>query len=134
MLQGGLVTIAGTQLSYRLYGNSLRLFPAPTAVTSLAYEYVSNYWVLATGGTAPTKASFTLDTDTCTFPDDLMRAGLKYYFLKAKKLDFGVEEDAFYKIRAARQAQDVPETVKSLSRTYGSEVFSPNVAEGNWDL
>ena len=134
MLQGGVVTIAGTQLSYRLYGNALRLFPAPTAVASLAYEYVSNNWVLLSGGTAPTKASFTLDTDTYTFPDDLMRAGLKYYFLKAKKLDFGVEEEAFNKIKAARQAQDVPESTKSLSRTYGDEVFSPNIPEGNWNL
>jgi hypothetical protein len=32
------------------------------------------------------KSAFTLDTDTSIFPDDLMMAGLKFYFLKAKNL------------------------------------------------
>src|SRR2546430_9519036 len=89
-IQGSGIAIAPRN-RFRIYNNNLRLVPAPTTATNMSFEYVSNYWVIATGGTAATKATFTVDTDTCIYPDDLMMAGLKYYFLKAKKLDFGPE-------------------------------------------
>jgi hypothetical protein len=44
--------------------------------------------VLATSPTtAPTKQSFTVDTDTCIFPDAMMRALIKLKYLEAKGLD-----------------------------------------------
>lgn len=117
---------------FRVQGNQLLLYPEPTAVEDLAYEYVSNLWVIATGGTAPTKAAFTADNDTCIFPDDLMLAGLKYYFLKAKKLDFGVEEEDYRNILATRKAQDIPAETLSFSRTYVT--LNPSLDEGSWDV
>ncbi len=117
---------------FRIQSNQLVLYPTPTAVESLAYEYVSNLWVLATGGTSPTKAAFSVDSDTCVFPDDLMKAGLKFYFLRAKKLDFGVEEETYNKILSARKAQDVPAETLSFSRSYAT--MNPSINEGSWDI
>lgn len=133
-LQGGSISTAfGAR--YRLYGNKLRIFTALTAATTLAYEYVSNLWVLASGGTAPTKSAFSIDSDTCVFPDDLMLAGLKYYFLRAKKLDYGIEMAEFENIKSTRKGQDVPASKKSLAPTYASDILgSEAIPDGSWSL
>ncbi len=99
----------------------------------MSFEYVSSYWVLASGGTSATKATFTIDSDTCIFPDDLMMAGLKMYFLKAKKFDFGAELAEFARALSNAKAQDVPAPVRSLSPypmpyLLGTE----NIPDGNW--
>ena len=89
-LQGGIISI-GPRERYRIYNNKFRIFQALTTVYNFAFEYVSNYWVCATGSDQGSKSAYTADTDTSIFPDDLMLAGLKFYFLKAKKLDYSIE-------------------------------------------
>ncbi len=134
LLQGSVIA-TGPRERYRIYGNKLRFFPAPTAVLNIAYEYVSNFAVIANSDSTPSKAAFTVDNDTCVFPDDLMLAGLKYYFLKAKKLDFGIEMADYAEILATRKGQDQPDRVASLAPMRQSELIGPmNVQEGNWDL
>ncbi len=131
-LQGGLISV-GPRERYRIYGGKLRIFPAVTTVYNLAFEYVSNFWVVATGGTVGTKSAFTVDSDTYLYPDDLMFAGLKYYFLKAKKLDFGIELADFNDILSARKAQDVPIASQSLAPVELTPLISPwSIPEGNW--
>lgn len=131
-LQGGVISI-GPRERYRIYQNKLRVFAALTTVYTFAFEYVSNYWVVATGGTAATKAAFTVDTDTCVFPDDLMVAGLKYMWLKAKKLDFGIELAEFTRALSYCKAQDQPVPSMSLAPFPVPELIGPySVADGNW--
>lgn len=131
-LQGGVISI-GPRERYRIYNNNLRIFAALTTVYNFAFEYVSNFWVIASGGTAGTKATATADTDTFVFQDDLMLAGLKFYFLKAKKLDFGVEMTDYYDILATRQSQDVPIPSQSLAPIQLPELVGPwSVQDGNW--
>jgi hypothetical protein len=133
-LQGGIIS-TGPRERFRIYGNKLRLWPAPTEVQNIAYEYVSKYAVIASGGTQGTKETFTVDTDTCIFPDDLMLAGVKYYFLKAKKLDFGIEMKEYAEILATRKGQDIPSSVESLSPSRAPELMTPAaIPEGTWDL
>ena len=128
-VQGGLITRL-TSSQYRLYNNALRIFPAPATIVSLGYEYVSNYWVLA--GSTP-KAAFTIDSDTCVFPDDLMLAGIKYYFLKAKRLDYSAELAEFSEKLSLCKSQDQPAMVQSLARTYSDNLVG-NIPDGNWTL
>jgi len=133
-LQGGVIS-TGPHERFRIYGNKLRLWPAPTSVLNMAFEYISKYAVVATGGTAPTKETFTVDTDTCVFPDDLMLAGVKYYFLKAKKFDFGIEKQDFDRILSTRKSQDTPSTVQSLAPSRVSGLITPaSIPEGNWAI
>lgn len=131
-LQGGIVMSLWPD-QYRLIGNKLRLHTAPSTSYHFAYEYVSNFWVMATGSTTPTKSLFSVDTDTCVFPDDLMQAGLKYYFLKAKKLDFAIEMAEYAEILSVRKNQDVPVGKTSMAPN-STDWLMVNTPEGNWEL
>lgn len=131
-LQGGVISV-GPRERYRIYNNQMRIFAALTTSYTFAFEYVSNFWVIPSGGTAGTKSTFTLDSDTCVFPDDLMLAGLKFYFLKAKKIDYGVELGEFTRALSYCKAQDVPTPAMSLSPTQPSELVGPwSIQDGNW--
>lgn len=133
-LNAGITTL-GPQFRWRLYQNKIRLYTTPTSAYTMAYEYVSNLWVLATGGAVPTKQRFSADTDTCVFPDDVMTLGLKYQWYRAKGLDY---EQAFAEFRRAvdtSKGQDIPEDMKSLAPEPASTLVGiNNVAEGNWTL
>lgn len=74
----------GPRIYYRILGDYFQIWPPQGISDYLGFEYVSKYWILATGGTAPTKLRFTVDTDTCVFPDRLMVAGLKKAYFAAK--------------------------------------------------
>lgn len=131
-LQGGVISV-GPRERFRIYNNKLRIFAALTTVYNFSFEYVSNFWVVATGATAGSKAAYTVDTDLCVFPDDLMLAGLKFYFLKAKKLDYGVELGEFTRALSYCKAQDVPVPSMSLAPTLPAELVGPwSIQDGNW--
>lgn len=131
-LQGGVISI-GPRERFRILGNKLRIFPALTSVYNMSFEYISQYWVLAASDMAATKGTFTVDTDTCIFPDDLMCAGLKMYFLKAKKLDYAPEVEEFSRALSASKAQDSPNGTKSLAPNPMPELVGPwSLPDGSW--
>ena len=131
-LQGGIISV-GPRERYRIYNNRLRIFQALTSVYTFAFEYVSNYWVMSAAATAGDKGAYTLDTDTTVFPDDLMLAGLKFYFLKAKKLDYAIELGEFTRALSYTKAQDVPVPAQSLAPIGMNPLVGPwSVQDGNW--
>jgi len=131
-LQGGIISI-GPRERYRIYNNKFRIFQALTTVYNFSFEYVSNWWVCATGSDQGTKSAYTADTDTCVFPDDLMLAGLKFYFLKAKKLDYAVELGEFMRSLSYCKAQDVPVSAMSLAPVGMNQLVGPwSVQDDNW--
>lgn len=131
-LQGGVISV-GPRERYRIYNNRLRIFQALTSVYTFAFEYVSNYWVMSAAATAGDKGAYTLDSDTTVFPDDLMLAGLKFYFLKAKKLDYAVELSEFMRALSYTKAQDVPVPAQSLAPIGMNPLVGPwSVQDGNW--
>lgn len=128
-LNTGLSTV--TQLRWRLYLNQIKFYSTPTTAYTMAYEYVSNYWVLATGASVTSKTKFTEDTDTCVFPDDLMTLGLKYRWYRAKGLDYEEARAEYMAALSACKAQDVPEGAKNLASEARQ---APIIPEGNWTL
>ena len=131
-LQGGIISI-GPRERYRIYNGKFRIFQALTTVYNFAFEYVSNYWVCAAGSSTGTKAAYTADTDTSVFPDDLMLAGLRFYFLKAKKLDYGAELAEFNRTLSYCKAGDVPVSAMSLAPVGMNQLVGPwSVQDGNW--
>jgi hypothetical protein len=129
------VTTLGPQFRWRLYQNKIRLYTTPTAAYTMAYEYVSNLWVLATGGTVPTKSKFSADTDTCIFPDDVMTLGLVYRWYRAKGLDYAQAFDDFRTAVSTAKGQDIPAGKQSLSNESAPMLVGEhNVAEANWSL
>lgn len=79
----------GPRVRYRIFGGYFQIWPALGDEEVLGFEYVSNAWVSVTGAgqTNPTKQNFTVDTDTCIFPDRLMVVGLKKKYFEIKGFD-----------------------------------------------
>ena len=80
------------------------LLPTPDAVYALVYEYVSNEWVIADGGTI--KETFTADDDTPIISPYLVELSLKYRFLNSLGLAYAEEKMEFDNELAAEKARD----------------------------
>jgi len=85
-LKSGYIS-TGPRVRFRPLGGLFQTWPPLGATHTLGFEYVSNLWVLATAATTPSKTSFTVDTDTCIFPDRLMVLGTKLKYFEAKGFD-----------------------------------------------
>ena len=79
----------GPRIRYWQMGGYFQIWPPLGADEVLSYEYMSKNWILATSPStpAPTKQLFTVDTDTCIFPDPLMRALIKLKYWEMKGFD-----------------------------------------------
>ena len=80
--------------------------PGTSQTDQIAYEYVSNAWCTDASG-MPCVASggvcrWGADTDVYLWPEDTLKLGIKYRFLRAKGLDYS-QELADYKM--ARDVQ-----------------------------
>lgn len=93
-LRSGYIS-TGPRIRYSYMGGYFMIWPPLGSLESLSYEYVTKYWVLATSPTSltPTKQAFSVDTDTCIFPDALMRALIKLKYFEIK----GFDTSAFYR-------------------------------------
>lgn len=83
-LKSGFIS-TGPRVRFRPLGNLFQIWPAIGAEHTLGFEYVSNVWAATTAGVA--KGSFTVDTDTCIFPDRLMVLALKRKYWESKGFD-----------------------------------------------
>lgn len=72
----------GPRVRYRIFGSYFQIWPPQGVTHLLGFEYISNTWALSTLGVP--KTSFTVDTDTCIFPDRLMVLGLKHKYFQVK--------------------------------------------------
>lgn len=75
----------GPRIRYRIAGNLFQIWPMLSTAEVLGFEYISNAWAASSAGAA--KTSFTVDTDTCIFPDRLMVLSLKMKFFEIKGFD-----------------------------------------------
>lgn len=74
----------GPRVRYRIFGSYFQIWPPQATQHYLGFEYISNAWALSAASAA--KTSFTVDTDTCIFPDRLMVLGVKHKYFQAKGL------------------------------------------------
>lgn len=133
-LQSGNISTA-PRFRYRIFGNRLRFFPAPAGVLNMVFEYSSLWWVYASGGTAPTKGKFTLDTDTSIFPDDVMVLGLKYQWYRANGLDYTLPLAEFMRALDIAKAQDEDNPTLNLAPRLPSQLINISaIPEGSWNL
>lgn len=77
----------GPRVRYRIFGDYFQIWPALGVSHQLGFEYVANSWAATTAGVA--KTAFTVDTDTCIFPDRLMVLGLKMKYFNIKGMSIG---------------------------------------------
>lgn len=81
----------GPRVRYRIFGSYFQIWPPQATQHYLGFEYISNAWAASAAGVA--KTSFTVDTDTCIFPDRLMVLGLKHKYFQAKGLGDVFKQD-----------------------------------------
>lgn len=96
---------------WRLIGNVLNIYPAPTAGQTMAWEYLSKNWCQSSGTVG--QATWAADSDTGLIPEFLMSLGLTWRWLRAKGMDYA-EDMATYE----------REVEKSSSRDRGMRVMS----------
>lgn len=78
VLRSGNLSSASTIPSFfRIAAGVFAIYPTPSDVRTIAYQYIGTSWIVASGGSSATKEYFTVDTDTCIFDDDLMVLGIK---------------------------------------------------------
>ena len=131
-IQGGIISV-GPRERYRIIGNKLRYFSAPASPLNIAYEYVSNSWIVASGASLPSLSAFAADGDTYIYRDDVMIHGLKYYWREAKGLDYTADYKRFQDALSSAKAQDQPVAAANLAPWQLPELVGPwSVQDGNW--
>tara|TARA_R110000868_G_scaffold10368_3_gene51051 strand:+ start:1839 stop:2747 length:909 start_codon:yes stop_codon:yes gene_type:complete len=75
----------GPRIRWRLFGKYFQIWPGVSTNELLGFEYRSVSWALSAAN-AP-KTSFTVDTDTCLYPDRLMVLATKLKYFEAKGFD-----------------------------------------------
>ncbi len=105
----------GPRLSFRVLGGTFQIWPATASNEYIGFEYMSNYWAYTSGGTA--KGSFTLDTDTCVYPDRLMVLGLKLKYFEIKGFDTtALNRDYTAQLSIAKAANGGSQTLSMAPR------------------
>lgn len=89
------------QTAFRVQNRTIRLFPTPTAVETVALEYLSSYWVQPDGEDFPQLDAATDDDDTIWFDKLLMVYRLRRDFLRAKGFDSTSASEDYERILAS---------------------------------
>ena len=131
-LKSGYIS-TGPRVRYRVLGNYFQIWPPMGTNEYLGFEYVSNLWVTATGGTAPTKTSFTVDTDTCIFPDRLIVLGLKLKYFQIKGFDTtALQDDYTEQLNIAKAADAGSATLSMAPRRSSVLIGWENIPDSNY--
>lgn len=67
--------------------------PTPTAGHTIAFEWISKWWIQDAVGSI--KERFTVDTDTFLVERELLKLGLTWRWKKAKGFDYTEEYDEY---------------------------------------
>jgi hypothetical protein len=95
----------GPRIRWRLLGKYFQIWPGVSTNELLGYEYRSVSWAEAADGTP--KTSFTVDTDTCIYPDRLMVLATKLKYFEAKGFDTTAMYRNYMEEFQVVQAQDM---------------------------
>jgi hypothetical protein len=121
-LKARLVGVVFTVLFRPLQGN-LIIYPdtnTPGGYT-IAFEYLTNNWVVTSGGAATDTP--TADTDTIRFDKLLLRRGLKLAFLKAKGFDTTAAQREYDITLEQIKSFDAPSPILSLNGALRNQEF-----------
>lgn len=111
------VSPVGPRIRFRVLDGIMEISPLPgsSQTDQIAYEYVTNAWCTTSAG-VPRVASggvcvWGADTDLYLWPEDTLRYGIKWRFLRAKGLDFTEE------LRTWQMARDFQLATSGASRS-----------------
>lgn len=85
-LRNGYIS-TGPRIRFIAIGEYFQIWPPQGADKWFSFDYLSKYWIYATAGVATTKQYYTVDSDTCIFPDALMHALIRLKYFQIKGFD-----------------------------------------------
>lgn len=127
--KSGLATSASRRL-WRLRpvtgANKFYVDPTPTAVETLAYEYISNKWAITSGATT---ATLTLDADTVLFDQELWELDIIWRMLRVLGQPYADEKQEAIDALDAAVADDRGAKTLSLSHQGDIAILGANVPD-----
>jgi hypothetical protein len=117
--------ISGPYARYRIYNGHLYLLPAPDAGRTLAFEYLTENWVLDTTG-ATSRNKFTADDDYPILDSNLITLGAIWRWKKSKGLEYAEDFTSYELAVADAMARDGTKPILSLNGQ-SSHDFQPFV-------
>lgn len=133
-LKSGYIS-TGPRIRYRQLGNQFQIWPLMTSNEYLGFEYVSKYWALSASATQPDKSSFTVDTDTCIYPDRLIINDLKRKFFGVKGFDTSrFDSDYMRELTIAKGANGGAPTLSMNPSQSNILITWNNVPDSNYGL
>jgi hypothetical protein len=117
---------------FRVLGGDIQVTPTPTSTRSVFLEYVSNYWVAATGNAAPTADRVSASTDVVWLDPYLVSRKVRVLFLEAKGFDSSAARADYERAWDAAVSADSAAPVLSLSQRaagFGRLLDSVNVPD-----
>ena len=108
----------GPRIRWRLLGAYFQIWPGMSTAEYLGFEYRSKGWAAAADGTV--KNSFTVDTDTCIYPDRLIVNATKLKYFEAKGFDTTAMMRNFLTEMEAAKALDMSSANLSLAPRPGT--------------
>lgn len=127
------IAAAGPFSSYRLMSGTLCLQPNPTAGETVAFEYASDWAILATDGTT-WKKRFTADTDYFALNEDLLLLGLRWKWKKEKGLAFVTEKQDYEALLAQEMGNDSNKGELSMEGTPNTMKPGIFVTTNGWSV
>lgn len=131
-LRSGYIS-TGPRIRYWMMGGYFQIWPPLGANEVLSYEYITKNTVLATGATTVSKQAFSVDTDTCIFPDPLMYALIKLKYFQIKRFDTTDVQRDFNAILDQCKAQDSSSPTLSMAPRVSSVLIGwENIPDSNY--
>lgn len=116
-------------LGYRERSGQFLFTPTPPAGQTIAYEYVSAYW--AKSALAVAQPAYLADTDLTFLSEELLKASLRWRFLRAKGLDYAEEMATFERLKERAMGRDGGASALNISQA-GWTTDRPNLPIGNF--
>lgn len=112
---------------YRIRNNRLLLQPAPVAGNTLAFEYITRFWIESAN-----LDKFSADTDTPIFDDELMILSVIWRFKQAEGFAHQEEHAKYmerYELLTSRDGGK-----RTVSTSYSRGRYGVNYQPGNWTI
>lgn len=110
------VNAAGTaHRIFRIVGDQLLLHPVPTGEETVAYEYISRFWVQHLDDVAPTDEALLDGEDVLHFDRRMLVCGLKLAFQRAKGFDYSAAQADFQEALSRARGADGAAPVLNLN-------------------
>jgi len=114
----------GPRIRWRLLGNYFQIWPGYSSSELLGFEYLSKGWARTAAGVA--KNSFTIDTDTCIYPDRLIVLSTKLKYFQAK----GFDTTALYRDYLTEMETDIAQNTSAANLSFAPKPGSVLIG---WD-